>query len=327
MSVPSRAYWVREAGRGELREAALPDDVPAGALRVRALASAISAGTERLVGCGLVPERMATRMRCPGMAGSFSLPVKYGYCLVGDVIDGPRAGERVFALHPHEEIADVEETFATPLPADLPARRATLYANLETATNAVWDAQVVKGERVLVLGLGLVGLLVAARLRACGVDHAELCDADRGRLEDLQNRVPWLEGARCKTPAEVEGGSYDVAIHASGNPAGLRTALRALAAEGRVIEVSWFGAREVSLPLGEDFHDRRLSIRSSQVAGVAPGHTREERSREVLTMLQEQGELLDPLLGADIPFDALPETMAKIYSGQSPFPHPVIRYP
>ena len=326
----TRAYWVVAAGRGELRSHCLPKEPPHGQLRIRARYSAISVGTERLVGCARVPAAVQQRMRCPGMDGSFSLPLKYGYCLVGEVLSGARSGEAVFALNPHEEFADIAESQLVSLPAGLPMRRATLYANLETAVNAVWDAQIQAGARVLVLGLGSIGLLLALRLRQH--EQLQIADANAPRRRAIAARLPELPtprdpleilAARQKDPARA----FDVILHASGNPQGLALALQALELEGRVIEVSWFGDQDVCLPLGADFHERRLTIRSSQVAHIAQGHDAAERRRAVLTMLLQEGALLDRLLGPDLAFEGLPTAMKKIYTGSSPFPLPVVRYP
>ena len=154
-----------------------------GFAQVRTLFSGISRGTERLVLAGLVPTSEWQRMRAPLQAGEFPFPVKYGYCAVGVVEAGPDTllGRSVFCLHPHQDRFIAPVGMLTPVPEDVPARRATLAANMETALNALWDAGAGPADRIVVIGGGVVGLLVgflAARLPGAQV---VLSDVDPSR--------------------------------------------------------------------------------------------------------------------------------------------------
>jgi NADPH:quinone reductase-like Zn-dependent oxidoreductase len=163
-SSPARAYWAVAPGQGAL----CPVDVPQAGpdeVAVRMRASGVSRGTERLVLQGRVPQSEHARMRCPFQEGEFPFPVKYGYCAVGVVEDGVRAGQRVFVLHPHQERFVVPTSWAHQIPDAVPDARATLAANMETALNALWDAELAPDERVAVIGAGVVGLLVACLAR------------------------------------------------------------------------------------------------------------------------------------------------------------------
>ncbi|MCU0838779.1 MAG: dehydrogenase, partial [Rhodospirillales bacterium] len=156
------ALWVVARERCELRSEALPAPADDEVL-IETLFSAISRGTERLVFQGRVPESEHVRMRCPFQGGRFPFPVKYGYASVGRVVSGPAALRQrtVFVLHPHQDRYVVPASAAIALPGTLPAGRAILAANMETALNGVWDAEISAGMRVCVVGAGVVGLLLA----------------------------------------------------------------------------------------------------------------------------------------------------------------------
>jgi threonine dehydrogenase-like Zn-dependent dehydrogenase len=308
----ARAYWVAGPGHGELRQQTLPG-TDAGRIRMRALCSGVSSGTERLVGLGLVPESCGEQMRCPHMAGSFALPVKYGYSLVGELESGPHRGRRAFAMHPHQDVAMLPQHDVVLLPDGMPPQRAILLPNLETALNAVWDADLVPGQRVLVVGGGLVGLLVAWALRQEHGITVVLCERHPIRLTAAA-ALPWI--GRAVEPSAVEQGVFHTAFHTSGQGDGLQLAIDALGFEGTVVELSWYGMRSVPLQLGGGFHFRRNRIVSSQVGTVANARrgelTARQRLEHALELLSGAKEL-DALLSQPVPFAAMPEFMHYLY--------------
>src|SRR5215213_226252 len=170
-AIPARALWLAAARTPELREErALPPGP--GEVRVRAIASAISQGTEMLVYRGEVPAELPLDL--PTLAGAFAFPIKYGYAVVGRVIDvgdgvesvGP--GDVVFALHPHQSVFTAPVDMVTPLPGGIDPLAGVFTANLETAVNVLLDTPLKLGETVAVFGLGTVGLLTAQLLRRAG---------------------------------------------------------------------------------------------------------------------------------------------------------------
>src|SRR5215469_4387683 len=204
------AFWVTGPGSSQLRSETLPPPA-AGYLRIRALYSGVSRGTESLVFNGHVPPTEYGRMRAPFQAGEFPAPVKYGYANVGRVVEGPadRVGQVVFCLYPHQSDYVVPAAEAYPIPDAVPPARAVLAANLETAINAVWDAGVGPGDRVTVVGAGSVGCLVAwlaARTPGCDV---ELVDTNPARAQ-----IASAMGARFASPTALRGDA-DVVVHAS----------------------------------------------------------------------------------------------------------------
>ncbi|MDM0016138.1 zinc-dependent alcohol dehydrogenase [Variovorax saccharolyticus] len=312
MSVESRACWIEAPGRAAIRFEAGASAGP-GEVEVRALHSAVSRGTESLVFRGEVPESEFERMRAPFQQGNFPGPLKYGYASVGVVEKGPEAlrGRAVFCLHPHQTRYVVPAEAVHPLPDGLPPARAVLAANMETAVNALWDAAPRLGDRIAVVGGGVVGLLVAwlaARLPGCEV---ELVDV-RTQRQAVAERL----GVAFAQPGGASPDA-DLVLHASGQPEGLATALRLAAFEAAVIELSWYGGRVVPLPLGEAFHSRRLVLRSSQVGQVAaPQRSRwSHRRRLALALSLLRDPVLDLLVTDSAPFEQLPEVLARLATG------------
>jgi len=305
----ARAFWIAEPGRGELRREALPDP-SADEVVVRSLFSGISRGTEALVFAGRVPASERQRLRAPFQRGEFPAPVKYGYASVGEVERGPRElqGRRVFVLYPHQTHYVVPSSAVHTLPDGVPAARAVLAANLETAINGVWDARPHVGDRITVVGAGTVGCLVAwiaGRIAGCDV---ELVDTNPARAA-----VARALGVRFAAPGDATADA-DVVIHVSGSAEGLVLALRVAGFEATIVEMSWYGSNVVPLPLGESFHARRLTIRSSQVGSVATAQRARwdfrRRMALALSMLAEPA--LDVLITGESGFDDLPEVMAQL---------------
>ena len=308
----ARACWIAAPGKAEIRPARL-GVARAGEVRVRALHSAISRGTELLVYRGQVPTSEYQRMRAPFQEGEFPGPVKYGYASVGMVEDGPPAlrGRAVFCLYPHQTRYQVPAEAVHLLPDDLPPGRAVLAANMETAVNALWDAAPRIGDRIAVVGGGVVGLLVgwlASRLPGCAV---QLIDTHVPRAA-LAARL----GLVLATPEQATP-EADLVIHASGHPEGLTTALRLAAFEATVLEMSWYGAQAVALPLGEAFHARRLTLKSSQVGHVANAQrarwSHARRLALALELLREPA--LDTLITDSAPFEQLPAVLQRLAQG------------
>ncbi|HTZ79670.1 MAG TPA: zinc-binding alcohol dehydrogenase [Stellaceae bacterium] len=327
MSERAQAFWVTAPGEGAIRAEDLPPPGRGEAL-VRALASGISRGTESLIFQGRVPKSEWQRMRCPFQSGEFPAPVKYGYASVGVVealgpeSSGDLRGRRVFCLHPHQDRYVVPAVALAAVPDAVPDRRAVLAANMETAVNALWDAGPRIGDRIAVVGAGVVGSLVAALAARIPGTAVELIDIDPRRA-DLAAAL----GCRFATP-DGASGKADLVLHASGAPEGLATALSLAGFEARVVELSWYGDRPVTLPLGEDFHARRLQLLSSQVGQVAAPRRarRSHRDRMALALALLAEPCFDRLLSGESAFADLPATMARLAQAPDGALCHVIRY-
>jgi NADPH:quinone reductase-like Zn-dependent oxidoreductase len=296
----------------------------AGEIVVRALYSGISRGTERLVCNGRVPPSEYSRMRCPRQQGDFPFPVKYGYALVAQVETGPAPlkGQSVFLLHPHQTAATATAAEVHRLPDGLPPRRATLTANMETALNVVWDAGVGPGDKVLVVGGGVLGLLIAGLSARIAGTETTVTDIDPTRTTAAK-----ALGARFAAPADAPR-EQDVVIHTSANDAGLALALACAGEEAKVVEASWYGDRPATLSLGEAFHARRLQIISSQVGAVSPSRRPRwsygRRLQAAMALLRD--DAFDALITAELAFTDATVHMPRIL-GESTGLMTVIRYP
>lgn len=324
MPLPDRAtaFWTLAPGKGALCQQELPEPM-AGDVLVRTLVSGISRGTEGLVFRGGVPAELHALMRCPFQEGDFPGPVKYGYALVGIAEYGPAnlKGRRVFSLHPHQDVSVIPVEGCRPVPDTVPTERAILAANMETALNILWDGGAAPGQRIAVVGGGIVGGLVAyLAARMPGAD-VTLIDIDPARAE-----LARALGAGFATPDSADGGECDLVIHASATESGLATALRLAGMEATIVEASWYGDRPVTVPLGGGFHAGRHRIISSQVGRVSPSFrprwTLSRRLDKALALLADP--VLDHLLGARVDFTDLPAAMADL--ARLPYGCPVVVY-
>jgi NADPH:quinone reductase-like Zn-dependent oxidoreductase len=311
----AHAFWLRAPGCGEILPVTLPepgrDDV-----MVRTLRSGVSRGTETLVFRGGVPPDQYAAMRAPFQEGEFPGPFKYGYLSVGIVEEGPPSlqDRTVFCLYPHQTAYVVPAAAVTVVPDAVPPGRAVLAGIVETAVNALWDAPPLVGDRVAVVGAGMVGCCVARLLSRFPAVQVTLVDVDAGRAE-----VADALGVDFAAPAGAAG-DRDLVVHTSATAAGLQRSLDLLRPEGTVIELSWYGDTDVRLLLGGAFHSKRLSIRASQVGTISPARrgsrTTADRLALALDLLRDPA--YDVLLTGESPFGELPDVMARLADGSLP---------
>ena len=305
----ARQFWIQAPGHAEIVNTQL-EPRQEGDVLVRARFSGISRGTESLVFRGEVPPSQYSTMRAPFQEGEFPGPVKYGYSSVGVVEEGPSTleGRTVFCLHPHQDVYIVPADAVHIVPDGVPVDRSVLAANMETAVNIVWDARPTVGDSIVIIGAGVVGLLTATLCRDLPGTTVLVVDPNESRREVADTLGLTY---RPDVPPLL---SADLVIHASGNPAGLRAALAVAGVEANVIEASWYGTREVALPLGEAFHAGRLTLKSSQVGRVpadrVPRWTRAARLRTALELLSD--DRLDALVTEESEFQDLPAVMAVL---------------
>ncbi len=319
----ARAYWVVSPGCGEIREEHLPEPGPDEVL-VRAVCSGISRGTEGLVLRGEVPADQYETMRAPRQEGDFPGPGKYGYLSVGVVEEGPDGlvGRTVFCLHPHQTRYVVPAESVVPVPEDVPPRRAVLAGAMETAVNALWDAPPLIGDRVTVVGAGMIGCCVAGLLARTPGVTVTLVDVDPSRAA-----VAASLGAGFALPDEAKGGQ-DLVVHTSASSAGLQLCLNLLRFEGTVLDLSWYGTDEVTLSLGGRYHCDRLRLRSSQVGSVATARRGHRSPTERLTLALDllRDDAYDALLTGPAPFADLPQVMVEVSEGRTPALCHVVTY-
>jgi threonine dehydrogenase-like Zn-dependent dehydrogenase len=311
----AQAFWLRAPGCGEIRQVPLPDPGPDD-VRVRTMLSGISRGTETLVFQGRVPPDQYASMRAPFQEGDFPGPVKYGYLNVGTVEQGPTelSGRTVFCLYPHQTAYVVPADAVTIVPEGVPPARAVLAGTVETAVNALWDAAPLLGDRVTVIGAGMVGCCAARLLSGFPAVQVTLVDVDPSRAE-----VAAALGVDFALPGDAAD-ARDLVVHASATSAGLQRSLDLLAPEGTVIDLSWYGDTEVRISLGGAFHSRRLALRASQVGTLAPARSGRRSTSDRLALALEL--LRDPAFDALVTgwsrFAELPDVMARLAAGSLP---------
>lgn len=309
-----KALWITEASKAQLLEAQQGDGVA-----VETLFSGISRGTEKLVFEGRVPESEHQRMRSPRQEGEFTFPVKYGYCNVGKVLEGDLAGKLVFALHPHQDNFRAHSEELTLIPEGVPAERAVLAANMETALNIVWDSGAQAGDKVAIVGAGVIGLLtgyLASRLPGSEVTLVDINPAKEVLARELGCSFATAESA----PKDC-----DVVIHTSATNEGLSLALKLAGVGASVVEASWFGDAEVRLGLGGAFHSKRLKLVSSQVGSISPERSvrwsNQRRLGKALELLNDP--ILDALISGESSFMDLPANYAQILTDPNTLCHRV----
>ena len=323
----SRALWFGSAGQATLRETELPSPQEGEAL-VKMLFSGISRGTERLVFCGRVPPREFARMRAPFQEGEFSFPVKYGYCAVGLVEEGPAEwiGATVFALHPHQDRFIVPVSALARIPQNIPARRATLAANMETALNAVWDSGAGPGDRIAIVGGGVIGMLVAALCARLPGAQVTLADIAPERRPSAGSLGAGFVDARASGDAMQD---CDIVFHASASAQGLALALASAGREARVVELSWYGDHDIPVSLGGAFHSRRLHLMASQVGEIAasrrPRWSHARRMAKALDLLDDAR--LDALVAGEVAFADAAGRMPELLAPDAPGLFTVLVYP
>lgn len=323
-SIPAEALWYTAPKACDIRQAPLPG-LKEGEVLVRTKFSAISRGTERLVFEGKVPPSETQRMKAPFQEGDFPFPVKYGYACTGEVIDGPPAlvGRLVFCLHPHQTrfISHCEKVVL--LPDTVSPRRGVLAANMETALNALWDGKPSPADQICVVGAGVVGLLTAYLCAGIPGTTVTVVDTNPKRMDVVEA----LGGSFClpeNTPRD-----QDLVFHASATSAGLETALKSAGKGASVIELSWYGDQPVQVPLGADFHSRRLVLKSSQV-GTVPAERQERwsykrRLSAAINLLADP--VIEQLLTHEVLFHALPRELPHLLSRDTNALAPLISYP
>ncbi|MCW2795245.1 zinc-binding alcohol dehydrogenase, partial [Nocardioides sp.] len=248
--------------------------------------------------------------------GHFPGPLKYGYLSVGVAERGPPElrGRTVFCLYPHQTAYVVPARAVVVVPEGVPPERAVLAGTVETAVNALWDAAPLVGDRVTVVGAGMVGCCVARLLARFPGVRVTLVDVDACRAD-----VAAALGVEFALPGAAADGQ-DLVVHTSATSAGLQRSLDLLVAEGAVIDLSWYGDGQVQLALGGAFHSGRLSIRASQVGTVAAARRgrRSPADRLALALDLLRDPAYDALITGTSPFDELPDVMARLAGGSLP---------
>jgi threonine dehydrogenase-like Zn-dependent dehydrogenase len=309
----ANAFWHTTSECSAILEAELPDrnkDM----LLIESLYSLVSLGTERLVASGLIPAAIWDQMAVPYMEGSFSLPCKYGYSLVGRVLKGPDGykGKIVHLMHPHQDKLWVNAYSVFAIPSDLPAHRAVLASQVETAVNAIWDSRISLGDTVLIAGFGLVGAMIA--LLVSDIPGLKVAILEKNEYRKAIARE--MHFILIDKPEENDG-VFDVAINTTGDEKALQFCIDHTGNESQVTEVSFYGKKPVSLRLGETFHTARKRLVVSQVSQIPSQRLNrwdiKRRKELVFDILKDKR--FDDLAGKIVPFEQAPLVFNQIRHG------------
>jgi threonine dehydrogenase-like Zn-dependent dehydrogenase len=327
--VRARALWFVEPRRVEIRP--VPVEREGDAMVVRALVSGISAGTELLAYRGGIDPSTPLDETLGAFAGTFAFPFRYGYAAVGTVESGgpPEPGTRVFAFHPHQDVFAVrpEDTISVD---GVEPRTAALLPLVETALQVCLDAEARPGDVAAVTGLGVVGTLTALLLQRSGVTviGVEPREDRRTLAAGLGLAVATPADAHETTLARTDGAGADLVVEASGAGEALAAGLGLLRREGTALVASWYGTRDVALPLGRAFHRRRLTIRSSQVstipARLSASWDRRRRLRTARDLLTDLP--LEAFTTRTFAFEAAGEAFAALDRGEPGLLHAALVY-
>lgn len=322
----AESLWFLGPHSVELRE----EPAPTGEVVARALASGVSQGTERLLYLGKGPLPFD-----PSLPYNTTYPCRYGYAWVGEVIESAsrdhKKGDRVFALKPHGEIHAGNAGDFRAVPVTLPTSRATLLANAETAVNIVWDAKPTLGDRVAVIGGGVVGALTALALSRMGIETTlfERSESRRALLKDVLPNVMLAEGLLPPEALTLRTlASFDIAIDTSGHPAVLPLCVPLLRNGGRLVLASFLGTAPTEIRFGEQFFQARLELVASHVSQIPPPlrerYDYDRRFAVAASLLEEKR--LDALIES-VPFSHAAEIYSAIARGPEEHrPHLVFDY-
>ena len=321
-----RELWFTGPRRVEVRQGEPLPPLAPGEVKARALHSGISQGTELLLYRNEGPRVFDPSLDTPGTP---VYPRRYGYSWIGEIIESRCAeaavGQHVFSLRPHGDVHLLRSESMRIIPASVPTARATLAANLETALTVVWDGGIAIGDRLLVLGGGIVGLLVAMLGKVAGAKQVVLVEPGLRRRQAALA----LGADDVRSPGEdVARGEFDVVIEATGDPACLDRAIAHAALEATIVVASFYGERRSPLALGTEFHRRRLQLKASQVSRIpSPKTARWDADRRFSLVVDYLMDArLDVLMDNPVPFAEAPAAFARLDADPGVDLHIVFKY-
>ena len=286
---------------------------------VKTLYSGISKGTEKLVANGKVNFTQFDIMRCPLQEGDFDFPIKYGYINIGEIINGPKflIGKNIFTLSPHQSIFKISLNNINIIKSKN-IKKYLLTANMETAVNIFWDSQTKKNNKILIIGLGSVGLLTAFYFKLRGYENLYVTDINTNKRK-ISNKLNlnFVNFSKVK--------NLDCIINTTSSYEILNTCFTKLNLDGKVVEASWYGQGYGKLNLGNDFHSKRLKIISSQVSNIPPHMQKKQtyKSRLKIAIDSLSDDKLMCLINSKSKFENLEKDYISILNNKNIIMHAV----
>lgn len=302
----AKSFWHINEKSSEIRTEIITNDSVSNPIVVNSCYSAISLGTEKLVALGKVPVALHEKMKVPYMTGDFSFPIKYGYSLIGKTLED----KMLHTMHPHQDVAFIDKNRADFFAETIDSKTATQFSNLETVINAIWISKVNSKHRVLVCGIGSIGILLAQTLKHYIKAEVSVRENNLAKRDALKNWGFTL----CEETSE-----YDICFNVSAHQEGLQYCIDHTVTEGKIIELSWYGTQPVQLILGVNFHYKRLHLISSQVSDIPlefqNEHTFQTRKKLAEELLQQID--YSKFITRIIPFEELPSFFKEIRDGKT----------
>ena len=285
----TKSYWIDKKNKGYFKSGKI-SSINSGELIVKTLFSGISYGTEKLVHSGKVPNSQKNLMKCPYQEGDFGNDIKYGYINVGKVVDGDKSylGSNIFSLYPHQDFYKIPYNEVLIIPDKIPLTRCLLIPNLETAINAIWDTLPSAGDRILVIGAGIVGLLTAYLINKIPGVNLFIVDKDSSKSKIAKKLgIKFLDTIPKKFNARF-------IYECTGDHRVLNSIRNNITVNSTICVLSWYGDKKSEIALGENFFSKRAKLIMSQVSKISPTRfdlTNQDRRKIALDILEASNDL------------------------------------
>ena len=285
----TKSYWIDKKNKGYFKFGEI-SSINSNEIVVKTLFSGISYGTEKLVYSGKVPKSQRNLMKCPYQEGDFGNDIKYGYINVGKVVDGDKSylGNNIFSLYPHQDFYKIPSNEALIIPNKIPLSRCLLIPNLETAINAVWDTLPSAGDRILVIGAGIVGLLTAYLINKIPGVNLFIVDKDPSKRKITKKLgIKFLDTIPKKFDARF-------IYECTGDHRILNSLKNNITVNSTICVLSWYGDKKSDIALGENFFSKRAKLIMSQVSKISPSRcdlTNQDRRKIALEILDASNDL------------------------------------
>ena len=316
------SLWLKNENKPIIKKKILSYKKNSKTVLVKTLYSGISKGTERLVASGNISKDQFDIMKSPFQEGSFSFPIKYGYINVGKIVEGPKKylNKNTFCLYPHQSLFKIDINNVNILKGNGDIRKYLLTANMETAINIFWDAQSKSNNKILIVGLGSVGLLTAFFFKINGYKNVYVFDNNKNK-----RKIANYLGLNFIDIRKIE--KIDVAINTTANYKVLNSLMEKLSIEGKIVEASWYGKNKGEVALGGYFHSKRLKIISSQVSKI-PKYMKNKydfEGRLKLAIKSLKNSKLEKLITSESNFFDLEKDYYKILQNKDTIMH-LVKY-
>ena len=285
----TKSYWIDKKNKGYFKFGEI-SSINSNEIVVKTLFSGISYGTEKLVYSGKVPKSQRNLMKCPYQEGDFGNDIKYGYINVGKVVDGDKSylGNNIFSLYPHQDFYKIPSNEALIIPNKIPLSRCLLIPNLETAINAVWDTLPSAGDRILVIGAGIVGLLTAYLINKIPGVNLFIVDKDPSKRKITKKLgINFLDAIPKKFDARF-------IYECTGDHRILNSLKNNITVNSTICVLSWYGDKKSDIALGENFFSKRAKLIMSQVSKISPARydlNNQDRRKIALDILDASNDL------------------------------------